>query len=176
MPIFSGEASRLVHVDANAVIDYVREFTLHKLGMRGTGHRAEVLRVRLGQIGPVLVAETAGVEAERNLKKDLEQKLGRGNLRYVSRPAVKFLRKYLTAARVKDNIDRVHAAREMYALISGDPHNEKFSHWKKKKGRIYRQTRTRVRCERPDNTINCGPLCTKTLCGTLDARHGLYHV
>ena len=22
----------------------------------------------------------------------------------------------------------------MYALISGDPHNEKFSHWKKKKG------------------------------------------
>ncbi len=127
-------ASRRVHVDANAVIDYIRERTLHDHGMRPTGRRAEVLRVRLEQAGRVYVAATAGMEAEKNLVKDLAQKLGRADADRMKNRALKLLYEYLYNAEVEDYLGHVSTAQDMYAAISGDPQNQKFFRWKRKKG------------------------------------------
>ena len=82
MPL-NGGATVSVVADANAVIDYIRECALRDAGMPPTGRRADMLRVRLGQMGLVLIPETAGREAQRNLRKDLAQKLGRRSARVV---------------------------------------------------------------------------------------------
>lgn len=128
--------SRRVYVDANAVIDYIRERTLHDHGMRPTGRRAEVLRVRLGQEGRVCVAATAGIEAEKNLVKDLTQKLKRVDADIVKDPATNLLHEYLDNMGVEDYLEHVSTAQKMYAAISGDPQNQKFFRWKRKKGRF----------------------------------------
>ena len=46
MPVLSGDRSRRVHVDANAVIDYIRERALYNLGMRPTSYRMEIADMR----------------------------------------------------------------------------------------------------------------------------------
>lgn len=132
MPAFLGSTARQVHIDANAVTGHVREIALYNPGMRGTGRRAGALRMHLGQTRHAVVAETAGMEAMRNLEKDLAQKLGWADYNVVKRPALKFLREYLGNAQVADQVDHVSAVRDMYSLISGDPHSQKFSKWKKK--------------------------------------------
>ena len=134
MPMPSSDTSRRVHVDANAVIDYIRERTLRNHGMRPTGRRAEVLRVRLEQMSRVYVAATAGMEAEQNLVKDLAQKLGHVDADIVRDTATKLLHEYLDNAGVEDYLGHVPAAQNMYAAISGDPKNRKFFSWRRKKG------------------------------------------
>ncbi len=86
-----------IHVcaDANGVIDYVRERMLHDSGMPPTGRRADVMRRCLDQLPHVFVPETAAIEAERNISKDLIQKLGHQTAQRVMGPAQKMLSKYL---------------------------------------------------------------------------------
>ena len=91
----SGDGSRLVHVDANAVIDYIRERTLRDHGMRPTSRRAEALRIHLEQLDNVLVAKTAGMEAKKNLVKDLSQKLKHAESERMKNHALKLLHNYL---------------------------------------------------------------------------------
>ena len=134
LPVLSGDSSRWVCVDANAVIDYIRECTLHDLAKQPTSRRAEALRIRLGQMGRVFVAETAGMEAEKNLLKDLAQKLGHADAATVKDTAMQLLYQYLDDVGVADDFAHVSAARKMYATISGDPANQKSSKWKRKKG------------------------------------------
>ena len=125
-----------VSIDANAAIDYAREYTLHYFGMEPTGRKADVLRKRLCRAERVFVAETAIGEAKRNLAKDLVQKLGRHKAHMIRKKATKILRNYCNAARCEDNLEHVPAVREMYALIKSDPANRKFSEWKRKKSRF----------------------------------------
>ena len=134
LPVLSADRSKWVCVDANAVIDYIRECTLRDLGKQPTSRRAEALRMRMEQLGHVFVAETAGMEAERNLLKDLAQKLGHEDAAAVKDPAMTLLHQYLDDVGVADAFDHVSAAQEMYTAISGDPTNQKSSKWKRKKG------------------------------------------
>ena len=69
--------SKRVCVDANAIIDYIREYTLHELKLPSTGQRGAALRDRLGKMRHVLVTETSVSEARKNLEKDMLEKLGR---------------------------------------------------------------------------------------------------
>ena len=119
--MLSGETSRRVYVDANAVIDYIRERTLHDHGMRPTGRRAEVLRVCLGQAGRVYVAATAGIEAEKNLVKDLAQKLGHVDAERMKNRALKILYEYLdiaTRAQVLGALGQLRRRRDPVRAIS----------------------------------------------------------
>ena len=134
MPVLSGDSSRRVHVDANAVIDYIRERALHNLGMRPTSYRMEMLRTRLEQMRHVYVAETAGAEAWKNLKKDIRRHLDHKDYTIVVDRALRLLNEYLDSVGIKDNLDHVPTARKMYASMSKDPHNQKFSMWKIRKG------------------------------------------
>ena len=168
--------SRRVYVDANAVIDYIRERTLHDHGMRPTGRRAEVLRVRLGQEGRVCVAATAGIEAEKNLVKDLTQKLKRVDADIVKDPATNLLHEYLDNMGVEDYLEHVSTAQKMYAAISGDPQNQKFFRWKRKKRQVCGQSDARVGRRRSRNTVDCRTACTEPRSRAMDTRHGLYHV
>ena len=122
-----------VCLDANAVIDYVRECTLYNLGMDSTGRKADMLRKRLGPLSDVFVAQTAAREAERNLFKDLKQKLGRATALEIEGDATDMLYEYCEEFECRDEREHVPVARKMYAVISGDPGNEKFSTWKRKK-------------------------------------------
>ena len=135
MPLGSSLAM-WVSIDANAAIDYAREYTLHYFGMEPTGRRADVLRKRLCQAERVFVAETAVGEAKRNLAKDLVQKLGRRKAKVIKSKAVMMLSDYCDEARCGDELEHVPAVRKMYALIKSDPANRKFSEWKKKKGKF----------------------------------------
>ena len=130
----SGDGSRLVHVDANAVIDYIRERTLRDHGMRPTSRRAEALRIHLEQLDNVLVAKTAGMEAKKNLVKDLSQKLKHAESERMKNHALKLLHNYLGTVEAANYLDHVSAVRDMYFAISSDPGSQKFSMWKKKKG------------------------------------------
>ena len=122
-----------VCLDANAVIDYVRECTLHSLGMDPTGRKADLLRRRLGPLSDVFVAKTAAKEAERNLFNDLKQKLGRATALEIEDDARDLLLEYCEESECLDEHEHVPAAKEMYASIRADPSNKKFSTWKKKK-------------------------------------------
>lgn len=129
-----GILSVLISVDANAAIDYVRECALHKLGWPPTGRRAEELRVCLGRMTTVIVSETAGREALRNLKKDIKRKLGSLKGGEVYSTAAPLLREYLEVAQCPDNIDNVPSARKMYAEINADSSDPRLAEWTKKKG------------------------------------------
>lgn len=123
-----------MRVVANAVIDYIRECALHDTGRAPTGRRPEMLRRRLGRMHHVLVVETAGVEAQLNIPKDLVQKLGHSEARQVMRRALYLLHQYRKRAERSDNTDHVPAAREMYTAIRGDQGNPKLREWKRRKG------------------------------------------
>ena len=127
-----------VFVDANAAIDYIRECTLHDLGMSPTSRRANALRIRLGQIPRVFVAETAGREARHNLKKDLVRHLGYSRAVKVERYAQKLLDEYLDSAKHEDLIEHVPAARAMYAGIRAKAGHKKLAEWESKKGAFVR--------------------------------------
>ena len=129
-----GSLATRVHLDANALIDYIRERALHDTGRPPTGRRADALRKRLDQARHVLVAETAGVEAQRNLPKDLVRKLGRSEAREVMGHALELLHQYRGDVERSDHVEYVSAAREMYAAIRSDPDGQKHSEWKRKKG------------------------------------------
>ena len=125
-----------VCIDANAVIDHVRESALHRFGMEPTGRKADVLRKRLCQVEHVVAPETAVGEARHNFLKDLVQKLGRRKAKLIKSAAMDMLSAYCYEIRCDDNLEHVPAARGMYALIKSDPTNQKFSNWKKKKSRF----------------------------------------
>ena len=130
-----GDASATqVSLDANALIDYIRECVLHDSGMPPTDHRAAALRSRLARMRNVIVSETAAGEARRNLKKDLVQKLGRLDAYQVEHRAHELLEKYLDVTECNDELAHVHAAQEMYGAISSDPDNRRHAKWKEKKG------------------------------------------
>ena len=122
-----------VCADANTVIDYIREYTLHYRGMDTTGRKADALRRCLGQVPSVLAAKTAVEEARNNFEKDLFQMLSRRKARRIKRKALRFLDDYCDAVECEDEPEYVPAAREMYAQIRGDPANQKFSKWRRKK-------------------------------------------
>ena len=122
-----------VCVDANALIDYARERALHDLGMAPTGRRADTLRQKLDQTPCVFTAATAGMEAQRNISKDIANKLGYQKAGRVTRYAQKVLYKYLKLRKRKDKIEHIFAIRKMYGVISGDPTNPKFVLWMSKK-------------------------------------------
>ena len=132
MPVQSSDSSVWVCVDANAVIDYIRECTLQDLDMPPTGRRQEVLRESLGQVRHAFVAETAGMEALKNLEKDAVQKLGRRVAANVKDYEESLLHGYLCTVECLDSLDYVPTAREMYNLIRSDPNNQKHTSWKKK--------------------------------------------
>lgn len=136
MPVPSVYSSKWVCVDANAVIDYIRECALYNLGMPPTGPKADALRIHLGQMSHVFVAETAGEEARQNLAKDIGHKLKNVNKGRVVATAVKLLRKYCNNVEVEDYLGYISAAQEMYVAINSDANNQKHSRWKKKKGRF----------------------------------------
>ena len=46
MPMPPGRGSRRVYLDANAAIDYVREWVLHDLDLPPTAPELEILRLR----------------------------------------------------------------------------------------------------------------------------------
>lgn len=131
-----GRSTTHVCTDANAVIDYIRERLLHVSGMPPTGRRADVMRQCLDQLPSVFVPETAAIEAERNISKDLIQKLGHEKAQRVLGPAQMMLSEYLEHVQRKDELEHVSTARKMYASISNDPENPKLVTWKKKKGRL----------------------------------------
>ena len=133
MPVHSSDSSVWVCVDANAVIDYIRECALEDLDMPPTDRRQEALRESLGQVHHAFVAETAGMEALKNLEKDAVQKLGRRMAAKVKGHEESLLHDYLRAVECLDSLDYVPAAREMYNLIRSDPNNQKHTSWKKKK-------------------------------------------
>lgn len=134
MPMLSGRGSMTwACIDANAVIDYVRERTLYDLGEEPTGRKADAMRRCMDQLPRVFVAETAARESEQNIFNDLKQKLGRRAAARLKRPARKLLDKYLERTRRKDKLEHVAAAREMYASIRCDSSNQKFANWRKKK-------------------------------------------
>ena len=122
-----------ISVDANAVIDYIRECALHDHDLPPTGHRADALRTHLSRARHVFVAETAYKEARYNLHKDLTHKLADPVVDMVHDYAIGLLYEYRGRTKRPDKIEYVPAAREMYAAISGDPYNQKFSKWRKKK-------------------------------------------
>ena len=125
-----------VCVDANAAIDYAREYTLHYFGMEPTGRKGDVLRKRLCQADHVFVAETAVAEAKRNLVKDLVQKLGHWKANKIKKMAILMLNNYCKEVRCRDELEHVPAVREMYEQIKSNPANQKFSAWKRKKSRF----------------------------------------
>ena len=125
-----------VCADANVVIDYAREYTLHHFGMEPTGRKADVLRKRLCLAERVFVPATAIEEAKRNFFKDLVQKLGRRKAHMIRKKAGRILRNYCKGVRCRDELEHVPAVQEMYASIKSDPTNQKFFNWKKKKSRF----------------------------------------
>lgn len=120
-------------LDANALIDYLRERALRDLGKDPTSHKANVLRVRLERERHVLAANTAYGEARHNLHKDLVHTLGDSNADPVMDRAVRLLHNYRGGSVRADNLEHVRAVQDMYAEIS-DPGNRAFVKWKKKKG------------------------------------------
>ena len=136
-PTFSvGALTVWTFVDANALIDYIRECALHEHGFAPTGRRADALRVRLDLTLHPFVPKTAGDEARRNMKKDLVQKLGYEKAMTVMSCAEELLDKYCTDFDCEDEHDHVPDAKKMYARINSDPNNQKFDEWKRKKGAI----------------------------------------
>ena len=133
MPVPLGYSSVWVHVDDNAAIDYTRERALHKLGMPPTDRRQDALRIHLERMPHVYVAETAGEEAQRNMRKDILEKVDPDKIHMVTGLAQTLVKKYCNESKCDDYLGYVDAAREMYAAISGDPGNRKFSKWRKKK-------------------------------------------
>lgn len=133
MPTPSDYGSKRVHVDANAVIDYIREYTLHKLNMDHTNPTMAELMRRLGQIRPVYITTTAGREADRNLRKDLVHKLDRSKADKLTGRAYEHLKVYCDKYERVVVDDFIPAAQAMYASISNDPNNQKFAKWRKKK-------------------------------------------
>ena len=122
-----------VCVDANALIDYARECALHDLGMAPTGRRADALRRRLDRTPRVFTAATAGMEAQRNISKDIANKLGYQKAGRVIRYAQKVLYNYLKSRKRKDELEHVSAIRSMYGVITGNPTGPKFILWMNKK-------------------------------------------
>lgn len=130
-----GRGSKRVYLDANAAIDCARERTLHDLGRRPANPRVETLRKRLARTPGVFVTKAAAREAHRNLLKDLMQNMSYEEADRIVHKARRFLRKYCRARGCNDVLDHVSAAREMYSAIRGDPDNQKFSEWMRKKSR-----------------------------------------
>ena len=135
MPMDSARASRRVCLDANAVIDYIREQALHDLGMRPASRRAEILRRRLAQTRNVLVSRTAAKEARHNLEKDLVEKLDWEWAGMVVGKARWFMAEYCRTKGCNDFFKYVPTARKMYSTIRSDPANKKLLEWKIKKSR-----------------------------------------
>lgn len=131
----SGHALRRVYLDANAVIDYIREQALHDLGMRPASHRAEILRRRLAQTRNVSVARTAAKEAQRNLQKDLEKKLDWKVVDMVASRAWWLMGKYCRTNGCGDYFAHVPTARKIYFTIRSDPANQKLLEWRKNKSK-----------------------------------------
>lgn len=124
-----------ISVDANAVIDYIRECALRDLGRDPTGRKAEMLRVCLGQQRHVFVAKTAADEAASNMKKDIVHKLGSSDPDAVLDRALGLLEKYRDKVERDDKVEHVPAVKKMYAVIKTKPNNLKFNKWKRKKRR-----------------------------------------
>lgn len=135
MPAPSDYGSKRVHVDANAVIDYIREYTLDKMKMAHTSPKMAIFMRRLGQIRPVYITATARREADHNLRKDLVHKLRRSRADKLTGRAYNYLRKYCDKMKCEEIYDFIPAARAMYASISSDLDNQKFFKWKEKKGK-----------------------------------------
>lgn len=131
----SGHALRRVYLDANVVIDYIREQALHDLGMRPTSHRAEILRRRLAQTRNVSVARTAAKEAQHNLQKDLEDKVDWKVVDMVANRARWLMGKYCREKGCAIFFNHVYTARKMYFTIQSDPANKRLLEWKRKKSR-----------------------------------------
>lgn len=122
-----------ISVDANALIDHVRESALHDLGIPTTSPEANALRVRLGQERDAIVAKTAYGEAQRNLKKDLAHNLDGPEFETVLDRARNLLSKCRRTMMRSDRMDYVGAAQSMYAAINADSTNKKLAKWKRKK-------------------------------------------
>ena len=122
-----------ISVDANAVINYIRECALRDLGRDPTDSRAEMLRVCLDQERHVFVAKTAAKEAARNMEKDITSKLKNLDPETVFDRARELLKEYRQKTEREDEIEHVPAVQQMYANIKNDPANPKFIKWKKKK-------------------------------------------
>lgn len=130
-----GDASATqVSLDANTLIDYIRERVLHDSGMPPTDRRAAALGSRLARVRNVIVSETAAGGARRSLKKDLVQKLGRLDACRLEHRAYELPEKYLDATECDDELAHVHAAQEMYGAVISDPGNRRHAKWKGKKG------------------------------------------
>lgn len=119
-------------LDANALIDYLRERALRDLGKGPTSYKANVLRVRLERERHVFAAKTAYGEARHNLHKDLVHTVGESNADAVMDRAVFLLHKYRGRSVRADNLEYVRTVQDMYAKIS-NPGNQTFVKWKRKK-------------------------------------------
>ena len=142
MPMPPGRGPRRVYLDANAAIDYVREWVLHDLDLPPTAPELEILRSRLAQTHNVFVSKTARREAGRNLQNDLMREMRmmqkRGDLDPLKADRVmgkawRYLRDYFRAKGCNDLLDYVPAAREMYSSIRTNPNKRKFFKWMAKK-------------------------------------------
>lgn len=120
-------------VDANAMIDYLRESVMHILGMDPTGPWADALRLCLDQKHHVLMAKTAYRETHRNLSKDLTHKFGGQGADESMDIALPLLRGYRRRVRL-DNTKYVSHAQKMYPSINADSTSSKLAKWKNKKG------------------------------------------
>ena len=161
-----------ISVDANVLIDYTRERALHDAGLPPTGRGADALRRRLSLMRNVFVARTAGTEAQRNLKKDLAQNLTDSVARRIEHRAGAMLEDYRKAVERNDRLEYVPGARDMYAAIRRNQAGRKFRVGAEK-GEACGQPRTRIRHQRPQNTVDDGALCSGAPYRVLDARHGL---
>ena len=132
--LFLDDVQTTMFVDANAMIDYLRESVMHILGMAPTDHWAVDLRLSLNQKHRVLMAKTAYRETERNLSKDLAHKLGEQKADEAMDTALPILRGYRRRVR-HDNTKYVALAQKMYARINADSTNQKLVKWKNRKGK-----------------------------------------
>lgn len=130
-----GYLTTWISVDANAVIDYIRECALRDLRKDPTGPEAEMLRVRLDQQRHVFIAKTAGEEAASNMKKDITHKLESSDPDAVLDRALALLEKYRDKVERDDKIEYVPAIKQMYAAIKTKPSSSKFKKWKRRKRR-----------------------------------------
>ena len=122
----------MMSVNANAMIDYLRESAMHVLGMTPTGPWADALRLHLDQKRYVRISKTAYHETQRNLSKDLMHVLGNQKANAAMNIAVQLLRGYRRRVR-QDNTKYVPQAQKMYAEINADPTNQKLVKWRAKK-------------------------------------------
>ena len=134
--LLGGNLMVWIVLDANAVIDYIRECALRDHGFSPTGRRAAALRARLDSAPHVLIPATAGNEARRNLKKDLVQKLGQAKAKTVMNRAYELLYNYIRRNGCMDEVEHVLAARTMYVEIRCDSNNQKIVDWEQKKGML----------------------------------------